>query len=502
MRRGELIAILLRHPHARITAATSRQDEAPRLDALHPSLARRIDLPCEPFDPGRRPQGEGRLPVPAARRQHGGRPPLMERGLKVIDLGADYRLKSAATYAEWYNHEHTDPARLAEAVYGLPELYRDDIPAARLIANPGCYTSTSILALAPLIAEDLVDRPSIIIDAKSGVSGGGRSPKPAFHYPECNESISAYSVGRHRHTPEIEQVLTDVGRSTGGPVEVLFTPHLVPMDRGILATIYTQPRGTAVERDLIDLYRSYYADSPFVRIVNHPPATKDTSYTNFCDIMVRVVRGRILVMAALDNLIKGASGVAVQNFNLMRGHPGNHRLALTPGRRFPPRERARPANHRETSLEGRVSRCSRRSRAVRFGPSIAFLLTLMPSAAAGQAPPGLLGRWGCRRAGTAVGGTWPASSSDPTRGRTSWWPWRSGTTARPGVPADSPGRPGIVVHRRVERRPATGPLPVPLGPRRPPDGGRSRIRDRARPWATPNGWANAGCCPPRAGNCR
>lgn len=318
----ELIAILLRHPNVRITAATSRQDEAPRLDSLHPSLARRTDLVCEMFDPDAiakkakvaflcLPHVASMAAVPA----------LMERGLRVIDLSADYRLQSAATYAEWYNHEHTDPVRLAEAVYGLPELYRTKIPHARLIANPGCYTSTSILALAPLISEDLIDRSSIIIDAKSGVSGAGRTPKPSFHYPECNESIVAYSVGRHRHTPEIEQVLSDVGGETGEPVEVLFTPHLVPMDRGILATIYAQPRGTAVERDLIGLYRSFYADSPFVRVVGHPPATKDTSHTNFCDIMVRVVRGRILVMATLDNLIKGASGVAVQNFNLMHGHP-------------------------------------------------------------------------------------------------------------------------------------------------------------------------------------
>lgn len=317
----ELIAILLRHPQARITVATSRQDESPRVDALHPSLARRIDLAVEPFDPDTvaRKARVAFLCLPHVASMAAA-PSLLERGLKVIDLSADYRLKSAATYAEWYNHAHTDPDRLTEAVYGLPELYRTRIPGAQLIANPGCYTSTSILGLSPLVAENLIDRSSIIIDAKSGVSGGGRSPKPSFHYPECNESISAYSVGRHRHTPEIEQVLTDIGRTTGEPVEVLFTPHLVPMDRGILATIYTQPRGTVVERDLVDLYRSFYAESPFVRIVNHPPATKDTSHTNFCDIMVRVVRGRILVMSALDNLIKGASGVAVQNFNLMHGH--------------------------------------------------------------------------------------------------------------------------------------------------------------------------------------
>jgi N-acetyl-gamma-glutamyl-phosphate reductase len=172
-----------------------------------------------------------------------------------------------------------------------------------------------------LVAEDLIQRTGIIIDAKSGVSGAGRTPRLTTLFPECNESLAAYNVGRHRHTPEIEQVLTDVGKGRGGAVEVIFTPHLVPMDRGILATVYAVPRGPAVEHDLLDLYRSYYAASPFVRVGGHLPATKDSAHTNFCDITVRVVRGRIVVIACLDNLIKGASGVAVQNFNLMLGHP-------------------------------------------------------------------------------------------------------------------------------------------------------------------------------------
>ena len=166
-----------------------------------------------------------------------------------------------------------------------------------------------------------VGRRGIIIDAKSGASGAGRSPKLPYHFPECNESLSAYGVGRHRHTPEIDQVLTEVGSGSGRgePVEVIFTPHLVPMDRGIFATIYAQPKRTAVEHDLIELYRSFYSDSPFVRVVGHLPGTKDSAHTNFCDITVRVVRGRILVLACLDNLIKGAAGVAVQNLNLMLG---------------------------------------------------------------------------------------------------------------------------------------------------------------------------------------
>ncbi len=316
----ELFRILLNHPQVKITTATSRQDESPRLEALHPSLARRIDLNCEPFDAGRIAEKATvaflALPHTASMAVV---PDLRRHGVRVIDLSADYRLNDAQVYADWYGHPHTDPDGLREAVYGLPELFRDRIPQSNLIANPGCYTSASILALAPLIAEDLIERSGIIIDAKSGVSGAGRSPKLNYHFPECNESLSAYSIGRHRHTPEIDQVLTGITRGRDEPVEVIFTPHLVPMDRGIFATIYAQPKRPAVEHDLLECYRSFYAKSPFVRVVGHLPATKDSAFTNFCDLTVRVVRGRILVLACLDNLIKGAAGVAVQNLNLMLG---------------------------------------------------------------------------------------------------------------------------------------------------------------------------------------
>jgi N-acetyl-gamma-glutamyl-phosphate reductase len=320
----ELIRILLGHPGAKITLATSRQDEAPRLDALHPSLTGRINLVCEPFDADAVAE---RAKVAFLGLPHAASmavvPALRQRGVRVIDLSADYRLTDPQVYADWYNHPHTDAEGLRHAVYGLPELYREAIPPAGLIANPGCYTSTSILALAPLVAENKIERTTIIIDAKSGVSGAGRSPTPATHFPECNESLSAYNVGKHRHTPEIDQVLTDVGRrrdKDGSPVEVIFTPHLVPMDRGIFATIYATPKGPATEQDLLELYRTFYRGAPFVRVVNHLPATKDSAFTNFCDITLRIVRGRIVILACLDNLIKGAAGVAMQNFNLMFGH--------------------------------------------------------------------------------------------------------------------------------------------------------------------------------------
>lgn len=322
---AELMKILLHHPAAEIVAVVSRQEDAPTVAELHPSLLRRIDLRCEPFDADRLvargvqcafgclPHGASTTMLPA----------LLERGLRVVDLSADYRLRDPNVYAQWYGESHNDLAHLAQAVYGLPELYGDEIPTAQLIANPGCYPQTAILGLAPLVAGKHVNLQSIIIDSKSGVSGAGRSPKLASHFPECNESVTAYNIGRHRHTPEIEQALSDVAEEA---VEVVFTPHLIPMNRGIFTTIYAEPTRSFSEEQLLELYRTYYAAAPFVRVVEHPPATKDVFGTNFLDMTVRLVRGRIVVLACLDNLIRGASGVAVQNFNRMYGH--DERTAL------------------------------------------------------------------------------------------------------------------------------------------------------------------------------
>jgi N-acetyl-gamma-glutamyl-phosphate reductase len=321
----ELIKILLRHPHAEIVAATSRQEETPFVADLHPSLTGRIDLRCEPLNADRLvAKGVqcvfGCLPHATSMKAL---PPLLERGLRVVDLSADYRLRDPNVYAQWYGESHEDLAYLAQAVYGLPELYAEEIVTAQLVANPGCYPQTAILGLAPLLAGKYVDPRTIIVDSKSGVSGGGRTPKLASHFPECNENLSAYSVGSHRHTPEIEQALTDVA---GEVVEVIFTPHLIPMDRGIFSTIYAEPRRGVSESELLELYRTYYARAPFVRVVDRLPATKDCTGTNFLDVTVRLVRGRIVVLACEDNLVRGASGVAVQNFNLMYGH--DQRTAL------------------------------------------------------------------------------------------------------------------------------------------------------------------------------
>jgi N-acetyl-gamma-glutamyl-phosphate reductase len=321
----ELIKILLRHPAAEIVAVTSRQEGTPLVAELHPSLTGRTDLRCEPFDADRLvargvqcafsclPHGASMSTLPA----------FLARGVRVVDLSADYRLRDPNVYAQWYGESHNDLAHLAQAVYGLPEIYGDEIPTAHLVANPGCYPQTAILGLAPLVAGKLVDLGSLIVDSKSGVSGAGRTPKLTTHFPECNESVSAYNVGRHRHTPEIEQVLTDVA---GEPVEVVFTPHLIPMNRGIFTTIYASPHRSTTEAQLLELYRDYYRQAPFVRVVGHLPATRDSAGTNFLDVAVRVVRGRVVVLACEDNLVRGASGVAVQNFNRMYGH--DERTAL------------------------------------------------------------------------------------------------------------------------------------------------------------------------------
>ena len=313
----ELIRILLRHPEVEITALTTRKTESPSIGEVHPSLNGRLHLKVENLSADEiakradcvfccLPHGASASAVAE----------LLPRGKKVIDLSADYRLKNAAEYQQWYGLEHADPARLSTAVYGLPEIYRERIQRADLVANPGCYPTSAILALAPLLRAGAILPRGIIIDSKSGVSGAGREAKPHLHFPECNESVSAYGVGSHRHMPEIDQVLTDVADSD---IRVVFTPHLIPMDRGILSTCYAEPTGEFDEHSLLDVIKNFYANERFVRPITGLPTTKHVSGTNFCDITVRTVRGRVVVVSAIDNLIKGASGAAVQNFNLMHG---------------------------------------------------------------------------------------------------------------------------------------------------------------------------------------
>jgi N-acetyl-gamma-glutamyl-phosphate reductase len=315
----ELIKILLRHPQAEVVAVTSRQEGQPPVAMIHPSLTGRLDLRLEDLSPA---EVAARAECVFSCLPHGASAAvitrLLEAGARVVDFSADYRLDDPQVYAQWYGQQHADPGRLGQVVYGLPELFRPQIPPARLVANPGCYPTSAILPLFPLLKAGLIEPRDIIIDSKSGVSGAGRTPKLTTHYPECNESIAAYNVGRHRHTPEIERFL---GIGAGVPVEVIFTPQMVPMDRGILTTAYARPTAPISEEKVLETLASFYADEPFIRVVEHLPGTKDSAYTNYCDMTARVVRGRVLLISCLDNLVKGASGAAVQNFNVMYGYP-------------------------------------------------------------------------------------------------------------------------------------------------------------------------------------
>jgi N-acetyl-gamma-glutamyl-phosphate reductase len=243
---------------------------------------------------------------------------LQQLGARVIDLGADYRFRDLAVYEQWYNLAHTHPD--APSVYGLPELYRDLVKDAIIVGNPGCYTTASILALAPLVKHQLVELNSIIVDAKSGVSGAGRGLGLNYHFTEAFENVKAYNIGKHRHTPEIEQVLSDQAEA---PVTISFTPHLIPMSRGILSTCYAQLKPGVEPKDVDGAYEKMYADEFFIRLLGRGgyPATKCTRGSNFCDLGWHVDKrtGRVIALSTIDNLVKGAAGQAVQNLNIMFG---------------------------------------------------------------------------------------------------------------------------------------------------------------------------------------
>ncbi|MDF2674392.1 MAG: N-acetyl-gamma-glutamyl-phosphate reductase [Clostridiales bacterium] len=239
-------------------------------------------------------------------------------GVKVIDLGADFRLNSPVVYKEWYEIQHGCPELLGEAVYGLTELKRNEIKECRLLANPGCYPTASMLAVAPLLKNNLIELNSIIIDAKSGVSGAGRSANISSLFTECNESIKAYGVGVHRHTPEIEQELSSIA---GEKIVISFTPHLVPMNRGILSTCYGNLTREFTTDKLLEVYREFYGGDYFIKVIDGLPETRWVRGSNLCHVGLRVDKrtNRVVVISAIDNLIKGAAGQAVQNMNLMFG---------------------------------------------------------------------------------------------------------------------------------------------------------------------------------------
>lgn len=318
----EVAAILARHPYARPYYLTSESFSGQRLDEVYPQFRSVLELPLEKPDMARVAECDFVFSALPHGLSMDAVPELLQTGKNVVDLSGDFRLKDASLYPEWYGYEHRYTAFLEKSVYGLPELNRARIREARLVANPGCYPTSVLLALKPLIAEGAIDPADIIIDAKSGVSGAGRSPKLPFHFPECTENFKAYKVPGHQHIPEIEQGLAAVA---GEPVTLTFTPHLVPMIRGILSTIYLRPASGISEADLWAVYRRHYGSEPFIRLLAPPelPETKFVSGSNFCDLTFRLDKrtNRLIVLSAIDNLVKGAAGQAVQNMNIMMGWP-------------------------------------------------------------------------------------------------------------------------------------------------------------------------------------
>ena len=319
---GEVVRILVGHPEIEVTYLASDTYAGQPLSSAFRSLLG-ADLPnCENYDA---PSAIEHADVLFLAQQNGWAMEhagaLLDAEKKVIDLGADFRFADSAVYEEWYKTTHRSPDLCKEAVYGLPEIYRAEIARARLVANPGCYPTGANLALAPLVKKGVIDPTAIIVDAKSGVSGAGRSRfELGYLYSEVNENIKPYGVGVHRHTPEIERVLSEIA---GDSLHVSFTPHLVPMTRGILTTSYALLRSDADTAALLDIERDFHRDSPFVVILpeGEYPATKNVTGSNYCHIGLKADgrTGRVTVMAAIDNLVKGAAGQAVQNMNIMLG---------------------------------------------------------------------------------------------------------------------------------------------------------------------------------------
>lgn len=311
---AELARLLLRHPDVELTQVTGRSAAGKMLGDVFPHLSTAV-IRIDPELDASVDFVFSALPHAASAAALG---EFIDAGIPCVDISADFRIKDLATYTAWYKVEHPCPQHIASAVYGLPEMYRDEIAMTKLVANPGCYPTGAILGLAPAVRSGMIE-PDIIVDAKSGVSGAGRSADVRFNFSELNDSMSAYALGGHRHAPEMQQELNALSGS--GDVTLTFVPHLAPMTRGILGTYYAKLRDNFASEHVNEVYRAYYADAAFVRVVNTPPATKHTWGSNEVRIYATVDRAtnRLIVITALDNLVKGAAGAAVQNMNIMLG---------------------------------------------------------------------------------------------------------------------------------------------------------------------------------------
>jgi len=317
----ELARLLSQHPEVELVSVTGRSTAGKALGAVFPHLSG-IDLTIA-SKPGEVDLAFSAMPHKDSASEV---IPLLNNGIKVIDISADFRLKDANQYQEWYGFTHPSPQRLQQAVYGMPELHRSSIANTELVANPGCYPTGAILALAPAVNAGLIET-SIVIDSKSGISGAGRTLTLTTHFAEANEDTTAYALNGHRHLPEIIQELAQL--QSGKPVAITFVPHLVPMTRGILTTAYTPlvpgklASGEKAKDELKQLYVDFYRNEPFIRITDSPPHTKHTWGNNLCLIhpTVDLRTGYLVVISAIDNLVKGAAGNAVHNMNLMLGLP-------------------------------------------------------------------------------------------------------------------------------------------------------------------------------------
>ena len=314
---AELARLLMRHPDVELAQVTGRSAAGNMLADVFPHLA----TPEIRIDPALDASVDfvfSALPHAASAAALG---EFIDAGIPCVDISADFRIKDLATYEQWYKVEHPCPQHIESAVYGLPEIYGDEIGKTKLVANPGCYPTGAILGLAPALRKGMIE-PDIIVDAKSGVSGAGRSADVRFNFSELNDNMSAYALGGHRHAPEMTQELNALSESVDN-VTVTFVPHLAPMTRGILGTCYAKLKDGTNAQHVAAAYRDYYAAEPFVHVVDTPPATKQTWGSNDVRIHATVDKAanRLIVVSALDNLVKGAAGAAVQNMNLMQGMP-------------------------------------------------------------------------------------------------------------------------------------------------------------------------------------
>ena len=327
----EIMRLVAIHPHVELVAVSSEQFAGKEVFEVFPFLAGKIRLAFQSLsqhtDLEKAEYAFVALPHQKAMEVV---PGLLRKGVRVVDLSADFRFRDAAVYEQWYK-PHTAPGLLADAVYGLSEVYRERIRGAALVANPGCYPTAALLPLIPVIKSGLVAAEGIVVDAKSGVSGAGRGAVLTSLFAEVNEGVKAYKVGTHQHTPEIEQELSFVAQK---PVVISFTPHLIPMNRGILGTIYATLAGNATGEDVLQCYRGAYPENGFVRICppGTVPATHQVRGSNFCDIgfVIDGRTNRLIIVSAIDNLLKGGAGQAVQNMNIMAGFPEDAGINQTP----------------------------------------------------------------------------------------------------------------------------------------------------------------------------